>query len=81
MKNKTILGIAAGSHDASITILEDNKIVFASQSERYSKIKNDPNLNDELIKDSLNYVNKPIDTVCYYEKPLLKKTITWIQSF
>jgi len=74
MKNKTILGIAAGSHDASITILEDNKIVFASQSERYSKIKNDPNLNDELIKDSLNYVNKPIDTVCYYEKPLLKKT-------
>jgi carbamoyltransferase len=74
MKNKTILGIAAGSHDASITILEDNKIVFASQSERYSKIKNDPNLNDELIKDSLNYITKPINIVCFYEKPLLKKT-------
>lgn len=74
MRNKTILGIATGSHDASISVIEDNKVVFASQAERYSRIKNDLSINDELILDALSYTNSSIDTICFYEKPLLKKT-------
>ena len=41
-RNKKIeWGISAGTHDASITVMRDTEIVFASHSERYSRIKND----------------------------------------
>jgi carbamoyltransferase len=66
-----ILGISAGFHDAAVTLLQDDKIVFAGHSERYSKIKNDANLNDELIADALSYGTP--DQVVYYENPWKKK--------
>ena len=66
-----ILGISAGFHDAAVTVLQDNRIVFAGHSERYSKIKNDANLNDNLIADALAY-GEP-DFVAYYERPWVKK--------
>lgn len=68
----TILGFSAGSHDAAISIVKDNKILFASQSERFSRIKNDPNINDSLIECALNNCDK-IDKIVFYEKPFFKK--------
>jgi len=65
-----ILGINETSHDASVSLIENNKILFAGHAERYSKQKNDWYLNDSLIKDALQY-GMP-DYVAYYEKPLLK---------
>ena len=65
-----ILGINETSHDASISLIENNKILFAGHAERYSKQKNDWYVNDSLIKDALQY-GMP-DYVAYYEKPLLK---------
>ena len=44
-----ILGISSGFHDAAVTLLDGDEIVFASHSERYSKEKNDPFLNNGLI--------------------------------
>jgi carbamoyltransferase len=70
----TIIGVSAGSHDAGVAVIEDNKVKYASHSERYSKIKNDPYLNDEIIEDALSYITKPVDIIAFYEKPLLKKT-------
>ena len=67
-----ILGINETSHDASVSLLENNKILFAGHAERYSKQKNDWYINANLIKDALSY-GKP-DRIAYYEKPLLKKT-------
>jgi carbamoyltransferase len=74
-KNKNsmiILGINETSHDASVSLIEDGKILFAGHSERYSKEKNDWYINQSLIADALQY-GKP-DHIAYYEKPLLKKS-------
>ena len=67
-----ILGINETSHDASATLIDNNKILFAGHAERYSKEKNDWYINNNLINDALSY-GKP-DWIAYYEKPLLKKT-------
>ena len=73
-KNKTIVGVAAGNHDASISVIRDNTLVYAAHSERYSKIKNDKYLNKEIIDDALSCTDGFVDTICFYERPLLKKT-------
>ena len=36
-----ILGISEGFHDAAACVLKNNKIMFASQAERFSGVKND----------------------------------------
>ena len=66
-----ILGVNACSHDASISVIENGEILFAAHSERYSKVKNDWHLNDNIVKAALEY-GRP-DAIGYYEKPLLKK--------
>jgi len=65
-----ILGLNETSHDASVSLIEDGKILFAGHAERYSKQKNDWYVNDSLIKDALQY-GRP-DYIAYYERPLLK---------
>jgi carbamoyltransferase len=65
-----ILGINETSHDASVSLIEDGKVLFAGHAERYSKQKNDWYINDSLVNDALSY-GLP-DAVAYYEKPLLK---------
>lgn len=66
-----ILGINETTHDASVSMIEDGRILFAAHAERYSKEKNDWFANDELIADALRH-GRP-DLIAYYEKPLLKK--------
>jgi carbamoyltransferase len=67
-----VYGINACSHDASISVIENGEVLFAAHSERYSKIKNDWHLSDEIVKAAMEY-GKP-DAIGYYEKPWLKKT-------
>jgi carbamoyltransferase len=69
---KNILGISAGFHDAAVTLIKGDDIVFAGHAERYSKIKHDQNLNNALISDALTY-GLP-DQIAYYERPWIKKT-------
>ena len=61
-----ILGISSQFHDAAVCVVEDGEILFAGHSERYSRIKNDPFLNKEIIEAALAY-GKP-DVVVYHEK-------------
>jgi carbamoyltransferase len=65
-------GITANSHDAALAVFADEKLVFASHSERYSGVKNDRDLCKELVADAkkLGYPDK----VYWYEKPF-KKTL------
>ena len=65
-----ILGINETSHDASVSLIDDGRIIFAGHAERYSKSKNDWYINDQLISDAFQY-GRP-DAIAYYEKPLLK---------
>lgn len=62
-----ILGISAGFHDASATVVNtDGEILFAGHSERYSKIKNDPAIHPGLLKELCQW---EYDTVAFYERP------------
>jgi carbamoyltransferase len=75
---KVTWGISANSHDAALSVyiedhpLDDNGWVFGSHSERFSGIKNDPNLDTTLINYALRF-GEPNEIV-WYENPL-KKTL------
>lgn len=73
-----ILGINETSHDASVSLIEDGRILFAGHSERYSKQKNDWYINDDLVKDALSYGTP--DAIAYYEKPLLKASRLFLKG-
>lgn len=63
-------GVTSESHDASLTVLDSESILFASHSERFSKIKNDKFLHPNLIKYALEYgVPK---NIYFYENPCKK---------
>ena len=67
-----IWGVTALGHDGAISVIKNNKIVFAGHTERYTRIKNDPNLCHEIVNEALTYGHP--DEIVWYEKPLLKKT-------
>lgn len=64
------LGIVSMGHDAAVALIDNQNILFAGHSERYSGIKNDPNINSGLIADALSYGTP--DRIVWYERPLVK---------
>ena len=63
------------NHDAAMAVVDiqgGGDILWAAHAERYSKVKNDHYLNQEIVNEAMTY--GPFDKVVYYEKPLLKKT-------
>ena len=71
-----ILGINCMNHDAAMAIVEfdkkgPGKILWAAHSERYSKVKNDHYLNNEIVNEARDI---GWHKVVYYERPMLKKT-------
>ena len=65
-----ILGITAQNHDASMALIDGDKIVWAAHSERYSRIKNDIHLDIDMVKEMRQY-GEPTEIV-WFEKPLCK---------
>jgi carbamoyltransferase len=63
-------GISAAAHDAALTVVIGDEILFASHAERYSGVKNDKHLNKDLIDAALQF-GKP-DKIHWYEKPKLR---------
>lgn len=72
-----IWGITALSHDASLAVFDKSNgelnLLFASQSERFSGIKNDPKLSKSMIDYCIDKFDYP-ESICFYENGLLKKT-------
>jgi len=67
----TILGISAGFHDAAATVISNTGcILYAGHSERYSRLKNDPNIHIDQIAELGQYA---IDHIAYYERPWKKQ--------
>ena len=64
-------GISANSHDAALAVFLDEKLAFASHSERFSKKKNDRDLNHTLVGYARQKYGDP-DQVYWYENPYLK---------
>ena len=63
-------GISAAAHDAALTVVSGEEILFASHAERYSGVKNDKHLNVDLINAALKF-GKP-EKIHWYEKPKLR---------
>ena len=73
-----ILGISAGFHDASATVInQQGDILFAGHSERYSKRKHDSNLHSDLIKDAMNQLIGNEDLIKQYGK----QSFDYIQGY
>lgn len=63
-------GISANSHDAALAVFVDEKLAFASHSERFSGKKNDRDLCYQLVDYARQY-GEP-DKIYWYENPYLK---------
>jgi carbamoyltransferase len=64
-----IIGVSEGFHDAGVCLLRNDRIHFASHSERHSRKKGDKWIHPTQLPKSK--INKP-DVVAYYEKPFRK---------
>jgi len=66
-------GIVGNSHDASIAVFEDSKLLWAGLSKDFSHVDNDPHLNWEIITTAKRIANwQEPDEVVWYELPFLK---------
>jgi carbamoyltransferase len=64
-------GISANSHDAALAVFVDEKLVFASHSERFSGKKNDRDLCPTMVDYVRNKFGEP-GRVYWYENPFFK---------
>jgi carbamoyltransferase len=69
-RDKIHWGVSAGFHDASISVVQGDQILFAGHSERYSKKKNDKLIDIGLINNAMHY-GEP-DVIHWYENPYKK---------
>ena len=66
-------GISANSHHAAISVHFNDSIQFASHCERFSGIKNDANLNQDIISYSLQWGYH--DKIVWYMPALVKSKV------
>jgi carbamoyltransferase len=64
-------GISGNSHDAAIAVFDKNSLLFASQTERFSGIKNDPDIPANMVNYLEKQYGKP-KQIFWYEKPISK---------
>lgn len=68
--SEIIWGVSCLSHDAALAVIQDDKILYASHGERYSRIKNSIFIEPEQVQEALEY-GVP-DRVVYFERPRWK---------
>ena len=70
-----ILGISCFYHDAAAALIQDGRLIAASEEERFSRIKHDsayPELAIDFCLQRAGICSQELDYVVFYEKPLLK---------
>ena len=70
----SILGISAFYHDSAAALVTDGEVVAAAQEERFSRKKHDARFPAQAVRyclESQGLTLAEIDSVVYYEKPLL----------
>ena len=75
MRKIRIIGISAFFHDSAVSLIENGEIIYASQEERFSRIKHDSSFPNKALKNLLETCNLKlidIDYVVFFEKPFLK---------
>ena len=69
--NKIIWGISALFHDAGVSVVANNNLVFGAHSERYSGKKHDKHLNKHIIQEARKFGHP--DHVVWFENPWKKR--------
>ena len=64
-------GISANSHNAAVAVFDGDRLIFATETERWSGVKNDPHLASDLHY-YLHTKSLTPSKIIWYEKPLLK---------
>ena len=70
-----ILGISAYYHDSAVALIKNGEIIYASQEERFSRIKHDSSFPKLALTDLLKFCEikiSEIDAIIFYDKPFLK---------
>ncbi|MBF0110404.1 MAG: hypothetical protein HQL76_14650 [Magnetococcales bacterium] len=67
-REATIYGISCFGHDAGLAVVRGSRILFAAHAERYSGLKNDPLLNEALLRDALQTAGPP-ERIVFHERP------------
>ncbi|NNE44967.1 MAG: hypothetical protein HKN12_12230, partial [Gemmatimonadetes bacterium] len=70
-----ILGISAWYHDSAACLVRDGEIIAASQEERFTRKKHDPEFPHKAVESCLKIGGigpEDIDIVGFYDKPFLK---------
>ncbi len=70
-----ILGISAYYHDSAVALIKNGEIIYASQEERFSRIKHDSSFPKLALTDLLTFCKikiSEIDAIIFYDKPFLK---------
>ena len=70
-----IIGISAFYHDSAVSLIEDGRVLYAAQEERFTRIKHDKNFPSMALKNLLEFNSISLDQVDYivfFEKPVLK---------
>ena len=64
-------GMVGNSHDASLAVFDNDKLIWASLAKDFSGIPNDPHFNQTQIDVAIQSFGKP-QKVIWYERPFLK---------
>ena len=75
MKKIRIIGISAFFHDSAVALIEDGKVIYASQEERFTRKKHDSTFPNNALKDLFKFNRiklREIDYIVFFEKPFLK---------
>ena len=65
MQKVRIIGISAYFHDSAAALIENGKIIYASQEERFTRIKHDSNFPKNALKNLLEFNNITLGDVDY----------------
>lgn len=77
-----VLGISCYYHDAAVALVDNDKILFAIQEERLSRVKHDSRFPTLAIGRALEYAGieiNDVDGIVFYENPELKLQRLWDQ--
>jgi len=64
-------GMVGNSHDASLAVFDNNRLLWAALSKDFSGVPHDPDPNQNMLDVALSSYGKP-DEIVWYERPLLK---------
>ena len=69
-------GMVGNSHDASLAVFDDNKLLWASLAKDFSDVPHDPDPNWTQISVALQSYGPP-QQIYWYERPMLKTLRQW----